>query len=66
MPRLFEISPTGDPFGSGWWVSEYERSFEDQFAIFRGDLSGLAGFESERKTRATLHRMYPGCKIRKE
>lgn len=60
--RLFEIKPTGDPYNrTGWDVHEYEKSFDERFCVFRGDLSPMQGRDN---TIRYLRRHYPGCKVR--
>lgn len=60
--KLFEIQRCGDPYNrTGWEVSEFEHSFDDRTAIFRGDISPMQGRD---RTIAYLRRYYPGCKIR--
>ena len=60
--RLFSIQQCGDPYSSHWEASEYEHSFDDRFAIYRGDLPHL----SRDRLTAHLRRLYPGCCIRVE
>jgi hypothetical protein len=60
--ELFEIMRTGDPYNrTGWDVREYEKSFDDDICIFRGDLSPIQGRDNAIRK---LRKMYPGCKIR--
>lgn len=59
---MFEIFPTGDPYNrTGWDVREYEKSYDDRFCIFRGDISPVQG---KRNTILLLRRMHPGCEIK--
>jgi len=62
--KLFSINRCGDSFNKyGWDVKEYEKSYEDRFCIFRGDLSPIQG--RDRAIRY-LKRAYPGCKVKVE
>lgn len=62
--KLFGIRKCGDPFNrTGWEVTEYKNSFEEDVCVFRGDLSPIQGRD---KAVRKLRRMYPGCKIRVE
>lgn len=61
---LFEILRTGDPYNkTGWDVHEYEKSYDDNTCVFRGDLSPIQGRGNAVRT---LKRLYPGCKVRVE
>jgi hypothetical protein len=60
--RLFEILPCGDPYNRyGWEIREYRDSFDEEFPIYRGDLSPIKGRD---RTIQMLRALYPGCKIR--
>jgi hypothetical protein len=61
---LFLIKRTGDPFSRfGWDIHEYKESYDEQYCIFRGDLSPSQGRD---RTVFMLRSMYPGCKVRIE
>ena len=59
--KLFEIYECGDPYSSVWDCCEYEKSFDDRFCIYRGDISGL--YDKEELIHY-LKRQYTGCQIK--
>ena len=62
--RLFVVAKCGDPYNkTGWNIYEYQNSFDDEFCVFRGDLSPSQGRDN---TILMLRRSYPGCEIRVE
>lgn len=62
--RLFIVKRCGDPYNRhGYDVQECEKSFDDRFVVFRGDISPMHGRD---RTIRYLRRNYPGCKIRVE
>lgn len=53
--RKFELRPNGDPFSTAWKALEYEHSFADDGAWYRGDLPHYG----KRALIRLLRRLYP-------